>query len=263
MAGGRAAGRGVAGAAGVAAGRARRWRICAGIWRITCGRRSGCRRTAARRCGASWPRGGMQVFAAVFGSARRVMPTSGRGPGACRWCSGPRPGPAGVAVGADARRRRAAGAGGGRDLPEPAGRGLGATLEVPGGRLRVLMVISRPAGAADVGYQMIARPLLERLEAVRGQVDLMVLRPPTLEALRQALTRGRRCRGAVPGGAFRRARGDAGPLRRRGAGARPGMMSAAGEGVLAFEQPRRGQRPVSGVAGGGGAGGRAGCRWWC
>jgi len=45
------------------------------------------------------------------------------------------------------------------------------------------MVISRPSGAADVGFQMIARPLLERLEAVRGRVDLVVLRPPTPEAL--------------------------------------------------------------------------------
>ena len=57
------------------------------------------------------------------------------------------------------------------------------TLEVPGGRLRVLMVISRPAGTADVGYQMVARPLLERLDAVRGEVDLTVLRPPTFDAL--------------------------------------------------------------------------------
>ncbi|MCK9870250.1 hypothetical protein MRI28_11475 [Nocardiopsis dassonvillei] len=44
--------------------------------------------------------------------------------------------------------------------------------------LRVLMVISRPAGDQDVGYRLIARPLLERLEAVRGKVDLIVLRPP-------------------------------------------------------------------------------------
>ncbi|MEU7839270.1 tetratricopeptide repeat protein, partial [Nonomuraea sp. NPDC049129] len=56
-----------------------------------------------------------------------------------------------------------------------------------GARLRVLMVISRPAGERDVGYQMIARPLLERLEAVRGSVDLVVLRPPTLDRLQQVL----------------------------------------------------------------------------
>jgi hypothetical protein len=61
------------------------------------------------------------------------------------------------------------------------------TLEVPGGKLRVLMVISRPAGTRDVGYQMVARPLLERLDAVRGEVDLTVLRPPTFDALGQAV----------------------------------------------------------------------------
>ncbi len=61
------------------------------------------------------------------------------------------------------------------------------TVPVSNGRLRVLMVISRPAGTGDVGYRMIARPLLDRLEAVRGQVDLVVLRPPTLDALRREL----------------------------------------------------------------------------
>jgi tetratricopeptide (TPR) repeat protein len=112
------------------------------------------------------------------------------------------------------------------------------TLEVPGGRLRVLMVISRPAGTADVGYQMVARPLLERLEAVRGEVDLTVLRPPTFEALGQAVKRA----------------GDAGepfhvvhfdghgamlgrPAGGGAVGGRPAMMSGPGEGVLAFERP--------------------------
>jgi CHAT domain len=50
--------------------------------------------------------------------------------------------------------------------------------------LRVLMVIARPQGVHDIGYQMVARRLLERLDAVRGRVELDVLRPPTLEALR-------------------------------------------------------------------------------
>ena len=50
------------------------------------------------------------------------------------------------------------------------------------------MVIARPAGTEDVGYQMVARPLLERLDAVRGEVALTVLRPPTFEALQQAVT---------------------------------------------------------------------------
>ena len=54
---------------------------------------------------------------------------------------------------------------------------LGAAFDVAGGgQSRVLMVISRPSGAADVGFRMIARPLMERLEAVRGNVDLVVLR---------------------------------------------------------------------------------------
>jgi tetratricopeptide (TPR) repeat protein len=64
---------------------------------------------------------------------------------------------------------------------------LSATTQVPGGRLRVMMVISRPAGTGDVGYRTIARPLLDRLELIRGEVELTVLRPPTLDALRDAL----------------------------------------------------------------------------
>jgi hypothetical protein len=68
------------------------------------------------------------------------------------------------------------------------------TLEAGGQRLRVLMVISRPDGDRDVGYQMIARPLLRRLSAVRGQVEVEVLRPPTWEALAERL----RAAGADP-----------------------------------------------------------------
>ena len=60
-------------------------------------------------------------------------------------------------------------------------------VEVLGGRLRLLMVIARPGGTSDVGYQMVARPLLERLEAVRGEVELTVLRPPTFAALRETV----------------------------------------------------------------------------
>lgn len=62
-----------------------------------------------------------------------------------------------------------------------------ATIPVAQGRLRVLMVICRPAGSRDVGYRMIARPLLERLETARGTVELVVLRPPALDALRAEL----------------------------------------------------------------------------
>jgi tetratricopeptide (TPR) repeat protein len=58
-----------------------------------------------------------------------------------------------------------------------------------GESLRVLMVIARPAGIEDVPYQMIARPLMERLGAVSGLVELEVLRPPTIEALRKRLVK--------------------------------------------------------------------------
>ncbi|MBB2949027.1 GTPase SAR1 family protein, partial [Actinoplanes lutulentus] len=68
---------------------------------------------------------------------------------------------------------------------------LGGTFAVAGERLRVLMVISRPAGDRDVGYRMVARPLMHRLEAVRGDVDLVVLRPPTLDRLREVLAEAR------------------------------------------------------------------------
>ncbi|MGW0854540.1 tetratricopeptide repeat protein [Streptomyces sp. NPDC002690] len=68
---------------------------------------------------------------------------------------------------------------------------LGEVFTVRGERLRALMVISRPRGAEDVSYQMIARPLLRRLEAVRGAVELVVLRPPTLERLGEVLQEAR------------------------------------------------------------------------
>ncbi|MFI7102104.1 tetratricopeptide repeat protein [Streptomyces sp. NPDC050161] len=67
----------------------------------------------------------------------------------------------------------------------------GEVFTVEGERLRVLMVISRPRGTQDVGYQMIAHPLLDRLAAVRGKMDLVVLRPPTLKGLQEALAQAR------------------------------------------------------------------------
>ena len=129
-----------------------------------------------------------------------------------------------------------------RSLPVAGGAG---TLQVPGGRLRVLMVISRPGGTQDVGYQMVARPLLERLAAVRGEVDLTVLRPPTFDALRQAVVQAANAdepfhvvhfdgHGVMPG-------------RLAGGGAiegRPAMMAGSGEGMLAFEQPGGGSDHV-------------------
>jgi tetratricopeptide (TPR) repeat protein len=129
-----------------------------------------------------------------------------------------------------------------RSLPVANGAG---TLEVPGGKLRVLMVISRPAGASDVGYQMVARPLLERLDAVRGEVSLTVSRPPTFDALRGALREA-----ADAGEPFHVVHFDGhGAMLGRPAGGgsiagRPAMMTGPGEGVLAFEKPGGGSDNV-------------------
>jgi tetratricopeptide (TPR) repeat protein len=112
------------------------------------------------------------------------------------------------------------------------------TLEVPGGKLRVLMVISRPGGADDVGYQMVARPLLERLDAVRGEVEFTVLRPPTFDALAAAVKQA-----ADGGEPFHVVHFDGhGVMTERLSGGgpvngRPPMMTGTGEGKLAFEQP--------------------------
>jgi tetratricopeptide (TPR) repeat protein len=125
-----------------------------------------------------------------------------------------------------------------RSLPASGG---AQTLEVSGGRLRVLMVISRPAGTRDVGYQMVARPLLERLAAVRGEVSLTVLRPPTFDALREALTTV-----AEPFHVVHFDGHGVMPNRPAGGGmvgGRPTMMTAA-EGLLAFERPGGGSENV-------------------
>jgi tetratricopeptide (TPR) repeat protein len=111
------------------------------------------------------------------------------------------------------------------DLAEP--------VPVPGGRLRVLMIISRPAGTGDVGYRMIARPLLDRLQAVRGHVDLVVLRPPTLDALRGTLVSA--ARAGVP---FQVVHFDGhGMLPSRAKAAQRTIDHGSPEGVLVFERP--------------------------
>ncbi|MGP4010775.1 tetratricopeptide repeat protein [Streptomyces sp. 4N124] len=128
-----------------------------------------------------------------------------------------------------------------RRLPTAA---LGDVFTVGGSRLRVLMVISRPHGTADVGYQMIARPLLRRLEAVRGQVDLVVLRPPTLDHLREVLGEARKA-----GEPFQIVHFDGHgvfghtPAMGEGGGAwgPPVMFQGPGpQGMLAFEKPSGG-----------------------
>ena len=116
------------------------------------------------------------------------------------------------------------------------------TVAVTGGRLRVLMVISRPSGIGDVGYRMVARPLMDRLEAVRGQVDLVVLRPPTLDSLRAELKRA-----ADAGTPYQVVHFDGhGVMPGRSAGGSPLMFSGVGgEGVLVFEKPGGGPDHVS------------------
>jgi tetratricopeptide (TPR) repeat protein len=131
----------------------------------------------------------------------------------------------------------------GIDRSLPAGE-LGAAFDATGDRLRVLMVISRPSGAADVGFRMIARPLLERLAAVRGQVELVVLRPPTLDALAQTLAEA-----TEAGEPFQVVHFDGhGALagHRAAGSAAPGMFQdTESEGVLVFQAADGGRDAVS------------------
>ena len=192
MAGWRVPGRGVAGAAGVAAERRGAGGAALvledyllapfGVWQD--------RGPAVRDKLAGW---GDEVFGSVFGGgpARDVYQRA-RDRGLEVVFRSAEPGLLGLPweLMRDGAGPVALGTGGiSRSLPVADRAG---TLEVPGGRLRVLMVISRPSGTEDVGYQMVARPLLQRLEAVRGEVDLTVLRPPTFDALRRGGDGGRR-----------------------------------------------------------------------
>jgi tetratricopeptide (TPR) repeat protein len=125
-----------------------------------------------------------------------------------------------------------------RSLPTSA---LREAFAVAGERLRVLMVISRPAGTADVGYRMVARPLLDRLEAVRGQVDLVVLRPPTLDNLGAVLAAAR-----AEGQPFQVVHFDGhGVMSRR---RDTGVTFEGVEGMLAFEKPEGGAEDVPAAA---------------
>jgi len=56
-----------------------------------------------------------------------------------------------------------------------------------GGRLNILMVISRPWGEQDVPFQSVARPLLELFRPHQDRIRLEVLRPPTFEQLASTL----------------------------------------------------------------------------
>lgn len=127
-----------------------------------------------------------------------------------------------------------------RSLPQ---QGIPSAFEVEGTVLRLLMVISRPAGTQDVAYQMVARPLVRLLGAVQGRVEMHVLRPPTLDALRQELQEA-----AEAGRPYQVVHFDG-----HGALHRPaptdevasGVFRTGGEsGVLVFEKPTGGDDPV-------------------
>jgi tetratricopeptide (TPR) repeat protein len=118
---------------------------------------------------------------------------------------------------------------------------IGTTFNVEGDRLRVLMVIARPRGAADVGYRMIARHLMSRLELVEGKVEVVVLRPPTLDALKTTLHQGREA-----GNPFQIVHFDGHGALTRAETRPPGSVAQPdeGSGVLVFEKPAGGDDPV-------------------
>ena len=86
-----------------------------------------------------------------------------------------------------------------KTLPAFAGAGIKRTIDAEGipakpreiDKLRILMIIARPGGTKDVGHQMVARPLLERLQAVGDHVELEVVRPPTFDELKARLARAK------------------------------------------------------------------------
>lgn len=62
-----------------------------------------------------------------------------------------------------------------------------------GGKLRVLLVICRPDGAADVAFRSVAARLLKSVSAAgRDRIELTLLRPPTFPALTAELARARK-----------------------------------------------------------------------
>ena len=62
--------------------------------------------------------------------------------------------------------------------------------------IRALLIIARPAGLEDVGYRTMGRPLLEEIELAESSLVIDVLRPPTLERLKERLREG--ARGKTP-----------------------------------------------------------------
>lgn len=200
------------------------------------------------------PEWGRRLFAAVFGSgpARDAYIGMRNRAQACSGASGEQPeilfrSPSAAWLGlpwelardaADSSPIALAGMEIVRSLPA----GMDPAFQVLGERLRVLMVISRPRGAGDVGFRMIARPLLDRLRSVPGPVDLVVLRPPTLQALVETLREAR-----AAGEPFQVVHFDGhGALAGRPAGGSAPLAYAAPaeQGVLVFEATGGGPDPV-------------------
>ena len=53
--------------------------------------------------------------------------------------------------------------------------------------INILLIISRPFGASDVGYLALSRPLFELFRQKKLPINIDVLRPPTIAQLRQVL----------------------------------------------------------------------------
>ena len=104
------------------------------------------------------------------------------------------------------------------------------------------MVISRPAGLNDVDFQMVARPLHNRLVAVPGNVRLDVARPPTLSAFEGQLERAR-----AQGAPYHAVHFDGHGVFSQGASPATGMFDLAGPGgagFLLFEDQDGGEKIV-------------------
>jgi tetratricopeptide (TPR) repeat protein len=68
---------------------------------------------------------------------------------------------------------------------------LAAPPELAAGTLRVLLVICRPAGSADVPFRSVASHLVRLSSGAREAFQLDVLRPPTFEQLRTTLEKAK------------------------------------------------------------------------
>ena len=93
---------------------------------------------------------------------------------------------------------------------------------------RILLVIARPYGESDVPLGTVARPVVEAIRALRPQVELEVLRPPTFDALVERLNRRR--------GYFQLVHFDGhGVFAGNSRGGPPQYSAVAGRGHLVFE----------------------------